>query len=142
MPARCSLDAFISRCPYEIGVEPLSKPVHFPMTGYRVPGGVLFDIRILQGKSLQLEAPSTREGADISRDPGFAFILDLQGNKTGYHLTAHGGQGLDGNGKYHYYTIADDGFLREGLERRCRQEANSPWLLYQPKMPYPTNISR
>ena len=141
MVARCSLDEFIERCPYEVGVQPLSKPIHFPTTGYRVPGGLLFDMRVLQGKGMQLEAPSTREGADISRDPGFAFILDSAGKKTGYHLTAHGSQHLDGTGKRHYYTIADDDFLTENLERRCNQEEGSRWRMYEPKIPYPPSIS-
>lgn len=108
MTARCSLDDFIRNNKYEVRVSLFSVTVHFSGVDYRVPAGRLFDLQALEGKGFQLESNSVREGTDISKSVGSAFILYREGKKTGYLLSAYGGQNSDGTKKYQGYYIEDE----------------------------------
>ncbi len=119
MTARCSLDDFISNNKYEVRVSPFCRTVTFPGSSYRVPSGMLFDLLALEGKGFQLEAPSLREGVDISKSVGLAFILNSKGKRTGYHLSSRGGQNIDG--KYFGYFLEDDIMIFGSQHQRFRR---------------------
>ena len=138
MVTRCSLDDFIRNNRYEVRVSPFSATAHFPGGDYRVPAGRIFDLQALEGKGFQLETDSVREGTDISKGVGFAFILDHAGKKTGYLLSAYGGQDSDGTNQYHGYHIEDErgrfGNQQEGLKRMLNKKRQE--LSFRLPLPY------
>lgn len=103
MTHRCSLDEFIEKNMKEVRVDPYSLPVEFPHLDYKVPGGALFDMRVLQGEGYVLQAMSLKKDADINpTDIGGASILDKDGKNTGYELVNHGSNHSDGSGSHRF----------------------------------------
>ncbi len=116
MVKRCTLDDFIKKNKHPVKVGPFSHSVRLKgMKGYAHPNDP-FDLELLAGKGYWLEARNVHDWADISTGVGLAYILNNDGNNTGYHLLSHGA------GEEFWYEIEDDKFQQPGvaLERYIR----------------------
>ncbi len=86
---RCSLDDFLENNKQEIRIHS-PEEVFFVREGKRVSLTKRKDLASLKGQGFLLESPYMKNGSNISRGFGCAYILDSEGNKTGYWLINHG----------------------------------------------------
>lgn len=115
MNARCSLDDFIRNNTHPVLVDEFSRPVKFQGVNYVVPPGALFDLRVLYGHGFQLESKNMREGTDLTKGVGLAYILDQEGKSTGYALGSQSSYDPAGKLKRREYKIEDVDVLHRGI---------------------------
>lgn len=115
-----SLDDFIEKNRFVIKVHELSELVRLENMCF-LPGS-FFDLSFLKNQGYKLEVISPQECQMDTQSFGFAYILDKEEKKTGYHLISQGGT------DHFSYVVEDDGIYNNGIERI--KKARGLWTGY------------
>lgn len=109
-----SLDEFIEKNRFEIKVHELSEPVKLENMCF-LPGA-FFELSFLKNQGYKLEVVSPPECRMDTQSFGFAYLLDREGKRMGYHLISQGGT------DHFSYVVEDDGIYDDGIERIKKSE--------------------